>query len=552
MKAQNLVNRADLLQWAGTVTADAELPRLVRRLILETGRGVVQLSIPAGEGIRAGDWDGILRTSEEAPYIPLGLSVWELSVDKSPGAKAERDIKKRDKTPDGSPTNTCTYVEAILRPWTKRHTWAQENTAEGKWKEVRALGVDDIDTWLESAPVTHAWISQLLGRNPYGLRPVDLWWNAWSAATTPTLEPSVILAGRGTEQEKLIARLRGPAQATTITGGSPEEMQSFVAAVMLQAEAAGDDRLKARAAFVDDLATWRELLARPNPLILIAASEGTRAEPLPASTVHHIVIPLADATAADIEIPPLDPTEAMAVLKNAGVEDQKADSLARLARRSLLAMRREIANKPELLQPRWARPPIDRSTRSLLLAGRWNEGREGDKDVLSALSGMQYDVRETAESLSSESDPFIGHVDVTWALVSAHDSWRLLASRLRADDLRRLGPAVQEILGEIDPGLELPKDERWRASIEGKTSKYSSELRKGLASTLALLGVYGERVDAGSGMNGLNWTSVAVRQLLDRANADSTCKLWISLSGVLPLLAEAVLAGRDAARCYET
>lgn len=540
MKAQNLVNRADLLQWAGTVTADAELPRLVRRLILEAGRGVVQLSIPAGEGIRAGDWDGTLRTSEEAPYIPLGLSVWELSVDKSPGAKADRDIKKRDKTPDGSPTNTCTYVEAILRPWTKRHIWAQENTAEGKWKEVRALGVDDIDTWLESAPVTHAWISQLLGRNPYGLRPVDLWWNAWSAATTPTLGPSFILAGRAKEQEKLIARLRGPAQATTITGGSPEEMQSFVAAVMLQAEAAGDDRLKARAAFVDDLATWRELLARPNPLILIAASEGTRAEPLPASTVHHIVIPLADATAADIEIPPLDPTEAMAVLKNSGVEDQKADSLARFARRSLLAMRREIANKPELHQPRWARPPIDRSTRSLLLAGRWNEGRESDKDFLSALSGMAYDdLRETAEGLSSESGPFIGHVDVTWALVSAHDSWRLLASRLRADDLGRLGPAVKEILGEIDPGLELPKDERWRASIEGKIPKFSSELRKGLASTLALLGVYGDRVDAGSGMNGLNWVSVAVRQLLDRANADSTCKLWISLSGLLPLLAEA-------------
>src|SRR5215813_13401967 len=99
MNAPNLVNRHDLLQWADTVAASSELPRLVRRLILETGRGVVQLSVPAGEGVRAGDWDGTLRSTEGAPYIPLGLSVWELSVEKSPGRKAETDISKRNKTP---------------------------------------------------------------------------------------------------------------------------------------------------------------------------------------------------------------------------------------------------------------------------------------------------------------------------------------------------------------------------------------------------------------------------------------------------------------------
>ena len=541
MNRPDLVNRHDLLQWADTVAASSELPRLVRRLILETGSGVVQLGFPAGEGVRVGSWDGTLRTTEEAPYIPLGLSVWELSVEKSPGTKADKDYNNRDKTPDGSLTNSCTYVEVILRPWTKRQTWAQERTAEARWKEVRALAVDEIETWLENAPVTHAWISQVLGRNPYGLKPVDLWWNAWTAATTPVLGPSFILAGRAKEQEQLLARLKGPAQVTTINGGSPEEIQSFIATVMLQAEATGDDQLKVRAAFIDDLTTWRELLARPNPLILIAASEQTRAEPLPAASTHHIVIPLVDASTADIEIPPLDPTEAAASLEQAGVEGQKADRLARLARRSLMAMRRELANKPELHQPSWARPPIDRFTRSLLLAGRWHEGRDGDKGVLETLSGTQYDdLRETASSLSAEPDPFVGRVDAIWALVSAYDAWNLLTRRVRADDLERLSPVVQEVLGEVDPSLDIPKDERWwRASMEGKIHIYSSQLRKGLASTLALLGIYGDRVDAGSGMNGGNWASVAVRELLDQANADNTCKLWISLSSILPLLAEA-------------
>src|ERR1019366_3315610 len=378
-------------------------------------------------------------------------------------------------------------------------------------------------------------------RNPYGLRPVDLWWNAWASATTPALEPSFILAGSAKEQEQLLARLKGPAQVTTIKGGSPEEMQSFISAVMLQAEVSGDDQLKARAAFVDELTTWRELLARPNSLIMIAASEQTRAEPLPAMSAHHIIIPLVDAATADIEIPALDPAEAAAVLKQAGVDDQKADRLARLARHSLLAMRREIANKPELHQPPWARPPINRSMRSLLLAGRWHEGQDGDKDVLATLSGSPFDdVRESASELASQDDPFLGRVDAVWALVSAHDAWSLLARQLRADDLEGLGPVVQEVVGEVDPALKLPRDERWwRASMEGRIHKYSPPLRNGLVSTLALLGVYGDSVDAGSGANGADWASWAVRQLLDRANADSSCNLWISLSGLLPLLAEA-------------
>jgi len=541
MPIPNLVHRHELLQWANTIAASSELPRLVRRLILETGLGVVQLGFPAGEGVRVGDWDGTLRTTEEAPYIPRGLSVWELSVEKSPGTKADSDYNKRHSTPDGSPTTTCTYVEAILRPWTNRQTWARDRTAEGKWREVRALGVDEVEAWLENAPVTHAWISQVLGHNPYGLRPVDLWWNAWSAATTPVLEPSIILAGRKEQRDQFIARLQGPAQVTTVSGGSSQDIQAFIAAALLNVQAEGGDQPKARAAFVDDLPTWRELLVRTSPLILIAASDQVRAEPVPPNPVHHLIIPLLDSSDADIKILPIDPAEAVDTLKQVGIEDQKADRLARLARRSLLAMRREIANKPELHRPQWARPPIDRSTRSLLLAGRWHENSDGDQDTLSVLSGRDYnDLRETATALSLEADPLVGHVDAVWALVSSHDAWSLLAKSIRADDLERLGPLVQAILGEVNPSLDLPKDERWwRASIEGKVSIYSRQLRKGLSSTAALLGVYGDGVDAGSGKNGANWISDEVRLLLNRASADSTCKLWISLSDTLPLLAEA-------------
>lgn len=539
MAGLSSINRKDLLQWADTITARSELPRLLRRLILETARGVVRPGFPAGEGVAAGGWDGSLVASEAAPYIPAGLSVWELSVEKAVETKADKDFDKRNATPDGSPTAHCTYVAVGLRPWTGRQAWATKRTAEGTWKGVRALGVDDVETWLESAPITHAWISQLLGRSPYGFRPVDLWWEAWAAATTPAMTPALVLAGRSAQHQAFIERLAGPGQTITIQAGSLEEVQSFVAASILRAAAEGHDHFQARAAFVDDLLAWRELHARSTPLILIATTEQIRTESLP-SSAHHIVLPLIDTANADIELPPLDETEAAEALKASQVEEQRAAKLGQLARRSLLMMRRELANKPELHQPPWAKPPISRTVRSVLLAGRWHDGQQGDKSVLEALSGLSYDdLREALANFTSTADPFVSNIDVLWSLVSAYDAWSLLARHIRPDDLARLRPIVIGVLGETDPALELPQSERWRAGIDGKVLTQSAELRQGLASTLAFLGLPGANIDAGSGINGSDWAAGVVTELLRHANEDLTCKRWSSLSDLLPVLAEA-------------
>src|SRR6266508_3009254 len=125
MAQPGLIDRRGLLNWADSIGARSELPRLIRRLILETGKGVVELGFPAGEGVSAGSWDGSVRASDDAPYVPAGLSLWELSVEKSPGSKADEDYAKRTSTSDGSPTTDAVYVAVSLRPWLKRGDWAR-------------------------------------------------------------------------------------------------------------------------------------------------------------------------------------------------------------------------------------------------------------------------------------------------------------------------------------------------------------------------------------------------------------------------------------------
>ena len=249
-------------------------------------------------------WDGSVKSTASNAWVPDGLSLWELSVNKSPGTKADKDYGKRHDTPDGSATDQCVYIEAILRPWIKRHDWASDRSAEGRWNQVRAYGLDEIDAWLEAAPITRAWFSEQLRLNPYGLRSAESWWDSWSIQTSPAISADLVLAGRDTAVDALEGRL-AVAQITTIAGASLEETQAFVAAVAVRSHQRGEGQLLARTAFVDNLATWRSLIETQTPLVLVPVIDGLASE-VPSGCLHHIVVPATSTAISDIELPAVD------------------------------------------------------------------------------------------------------------------------------------------------------------------------------------------------------------------------------------------------------
>jgi hypothetical protein len=530
------IERAALLAWADRVSVQSEFPRLLRRLILETGEDVLGLSFPAGEGVSAGDWDGSVRSGAATPFIPAGLSVWELSVNKNSGAKADEDYAKRTTTPDGTPTAEATYVAAILRPWTKRANWAKEKTDEGRWAAVHALGVDDIETWLESAPVTSAWLAELLGLAPSGLQAADPWWRRWAGSTSPAMPPRLLLAGREKVTGALEERLAGSAGITTISGPSVEEAEAFLAAFAVSL-AEDDGGVLARLAFVDQVATWRALEGIDHPLVLVPRGEEVQKEAAGGSR-HHVLVPLPAGADVDHELPAIDPEGAREALTEVGIADEdRSRELAYLARRSVLALRRSLAVAPGLHSPAWAHPPTDRATRAALLAGRWNDGGPGDLAVISELAALEGDdLREPLEQLATAEDPLVVRLGRSWALTSPYDAWLQLADQLRDEDLARLEKAVRSVLLEVDPALTLPPGERWKAGLEGKASAYSPALKHGLADSILLLAINGEK--AGNGRGG-DCASYLVHLLGEEANKEETGTLWSSLAPQLPRLAEA-------------
>lgn len=498
---------------------------------------MVGLGFPAGEGVAAGDWDGSVRSGAATPFIPGGLSVWELSVRKDVGTKADDDYEKRTATPDGTPSTEATYVAAVLRPWTKRAKWVREKREDGRWAEVRAYGIDDIETWLEGAPVTSAWFADLLGLGPFGLRSLETWWRRWSGSTSPPMPHDVLLAGRNGLVGNLKESLAGPASVTTIAAPSVEEVEAFLAAfaISLSEDAGG---VLARMAFVDQVSTWRALEGSDQELILVPTTEDVREEVGGGGSRHHVLVPVPAGARADQELPPIDPQGARDALMETGVvEDKRAEELGYLARRSLLALRRSLAVNPALHSPAWAKPPAGRTTRGALLAGRWNGAVPGDQAVIEELTALGgEDLREALDVLAVAEDPLVGVLDRSWALTSPFDAWLQLRGQLRDDDLKRLEKAVRTVLLEVDPALSMALEDRWKAGLEGKTSAYSPALRLGLAESILLLAITGDEVAGG---RGADCASYLVHVLGEEANKDTGGALWASIGPLLPRLAEA-------------
>ena len=541
MARLGFAERDDLAQWGRTRAAAGDLPRLVRRLILETAP-VAKIGFAGGEGVTTGDWDGTVRAIASTPQVPAGLSLWEVSNESSPEKKADRDYEKRLTTPDGSPTTDAVYVALTSRPWPRRKLWARRRSDDGRWREVEAHGLDDLETWLEGAPITHAWISELLNLQPHGLVTAQTWWQDWSAATDPALTADFVLGGREQSAKSLRDLLAGSGQLITINASSDEDVLAFAAA-LAAADAGGDGGVQlARMAYVDRVEAWRRLREHPRSLVLVPLNQEV-AEAMKVGSAHHVLIPVVGASDADLTLEPIEARVAAEVLKTLGLDEERAAEAGQLARLSLLASRRRIAVKRELYRPAWAARPVAQIVRRVILLGRFNARRDGDRAVVAGALGR--DFAAASEELGhylSGADPLLTRLGTTWAVVSPVDAWLQTRTAIGEEDLEAFHKAAVDALSEPDPAYELDRAQRYQAGVLGKVRVHSDDLRQGLATTLALLGAYGGGVVAGATITAGEWAGWIVRAVLDQASKDKSGRLWASLGDVLPLIAEAAPA----------
>jgi len=538
-----LVDATDLDQWANRRDAQGTLPKLIRRLVMETAPGVQQVSFRADEGVQLSGWDGVVVSKQDHAFVPAGISGWEISVNKDVEQKANEDYKKRTENPSGMDPKDATFIFVTLRRWPGKERWAQARLAEGKWHDIRAYDADDLETWLESAPCTHIWVSTLLGKRPPDAVDLETFWEDWSKSTHPPTPPSLVLAGRKDAVDRIHSWLHADPSPLALQAESREEAIAVFASALQTLPDEERDAATLRAAIIRSEDAWYHLATSRAPLILVIEFESSTAVTHAMRHGHWVLIPLGrehTASPKTVIVPSLSVKEATEALKEAGIPKDRARDLAALARRSLSAFRRKLALNPKIQQPTWARPEHGKALLPAMLAGAWNEECDGDREALATLGGTSYEeIRDTLVRWENESDSPVRRVGNVWYVVSREDAWRLLARYLVPDDLKRLKEVVLQVLGTPDPRFDLPESQRYMAQVLRKVTQWSSLLCRSFAEGLAVMATSSETARLPLTPSPADIAAIITDELLQRANTD--WRIWASLSewGALRLLAEA-------------
>jgi hypothetical protein len=534
-----------IVQWAERIDAAPMLPELVRRLLLASAP-LRSISMPADSGVRREGWDGIVLATEEGPFWPAGPSVWELSVDKKVRPKLNKDFDKRTQEASSPGAAQTIYVAVTARRFGQREKleWADEKRRQGIWADVRVYDADDLATWLALAPAVASWFASTALKQPAeALTDVEAFLRRWSGRGRTLLLPfELAVAGRERQRAAELVRswfaMPRP-KPLHVLGETQEEALVFVAAALATAPRAEREQWLARALVVESQEAWRWAVRtqRTQPLILLPAFEGF--DPGEAAASHAFAVVPEDATAngqPHLLLGPIPFKSFAEVLVHAGMREPDA---ARLARESggKLSAYQSLAGYRE---PSRSRRENEGPLHAMLLAGSWTPSNEADGEVLRRLGADPAEVEQLCATMSREpGTPILasterwGHKSWRWA--SSAEAWKRLAGRLTDKQLRTFAEVVVDVLGELDPQYDMPRQERVYAALRGRTLLRSKALREGLAESIVRLALSDEEFKATHGVSlGSRWADSIVRRLLI-----SEWKRWASLSDLLPTLAEA-------------
>ncbi|MCY4384289.1 MAG: hypothetical protein OXE44_14185 [Nitrospinae bacterium] len=545
------ITAKQIADWAATGEARGELPRLIRKLLHAAGT-LTQASMPAGDSVTLPGLDGKIFNDTDNAWVPKGFSVWEVSCRGDVTKKANVDyadgLDEDKKKVSPAERKKSVYVAVTARKWSKKDDWLEEKNQKDEWREVRAYDAEDLEQWLEEFPAVALEFGETLGLTGDGVESLSGYWSKWSTQCNPAITPTALLAGRTEAAELLLAKTLKQFEPRarnflSIKADSVEEAAAFTATCLVD-----NPDLTTSAVIVTEVQGWRFI--DKNPQIKVAISARPEITQSPSSRDDLVVlVPYASgdmsrhfpdvggqADNTDIRLDRPTYEEFEKALVEIGVEPNKASRLSRNCGRSWTVFRRRLAQNPSIRKPKWLDDSSSPVLSTICLVGGWSSEQSADKLFVERIAGMEYSnvERELGEIGRLDDSPII-RLGGVWKAKSAIELLALFGEWITDEQLETFFTAAEEIFTTPDPQFELPDDERYMAVIHDKIRPQSELLIDSICDTLIKLAVRGPEIGALRAQNIKERVASLVRKLL--SDADST--RWLSLSGVLPQLAEA-------------
>lgn len=556
MQHTHIITAADLSRYADTRESQGVIPELVYLLIRQSVPNAGACRIPYGDAVNQPGPDGVVECEERYfQFVPGGNSCWEIGTGGDPQTKASDDFRKRTKKLNDVERAESSFVFVTPRSagsngWEEpeQTAWIKRRQKRG-WGQIRIIDGVKLADWLREFPALGRWMATKAGITPsLGgiITPLEHWDLILSQGDKddPPLPPELFTTSRSGACDSLEAVFSGESQRLFLFAESEHDVEDFVAAYLSTLDEEKAQEYANRCLFIDDEDAWRTVSELRQSHMLVASPrlgldlERQDLQPVATKKGHGVVIPLCGALSGDnpeiIKLRSPSQSQIETVLKEAKFPEVRARELGGIGGGRISALRRHLLGLGSV--PPYVNWDTARELTQAVLAGQWNAKTPADMRAMEELLGKDYgEWIETLRADALRSDSPLIQTDEKWRFVARGEAWSALGNRITDDDLNRFEAIAVSVLGERDPKFDLPKEDRFTASIHGKNLEHSSLLRKGFAETLALLGSRPKPLSECSLGKSETTALLVVRQLLNKASWER----WASLDTHMPLLAEA-------------
>lgn len=549
-----LVTESILHEWARSLPRDAQevVVELVWRLVCASISRPKDRRFPLGDSIGQHWYDGYLDTDfDYQPFIPQGISFWEIGTGIDPHTKATSDYTKvindPELTAEEKKASTFIFVtpmSGVIWSGDEQAKWLKKRRDQNIWKDVRILDATKLIDWIRKFPAVEIWLaSKISNRNLDNVEIVsERWETLQSIGSPPPLKCNVFCIGRNQAAQKLDEIISNTQAQLQVDCKYPEQVADFVAAYFSSLSKELKEEVVGKTLIITSPDAWKSLVALQEPHILVADfdmldAEGTKLLENAKRRKHSVIYRgqtggLPHGNRIELKNPKVQ--ELQATLEESGHSQERARILSQKSSGNLNTLIRVLSNLAA--SPSWAQ---DSETANLAIAqlfGSWNEENSNDQDVIGFVAGKPYGewVKGVNKLLTNTRAPLV-HYSGRWKVVGKYESWEVLAPKIFETDLKNVIEVALKVLGEIDLKYTLPQEERLYADLKVAKLKYSHLLKSGLSESLAIIGSLPEAAT--------NIDKTKTTNLIDRAISDlllnKKWEHWASIKEYLPYLAEA-------------
>lgn len=533
------IRAKNLEEWADAISTRSLLPALIRRLVTTSGPRVLESDFPAHDYSQTHGWDGYVVAESPNSWVPVGKSGWEFGCNLIPSKKADDDYKARlALAPDIRKETTFVFVTP--RRWHAKKTWAETKRGKKEWKNVLAFDASDLEQWLEVSPPAQVWLAEQFNLPRGGCHSLTQFWHDWSHTASPTISPLIFRSAIESHKETLTSWLEAePSKPLVVTGAAKEEALAFIACL-----ADSDDELsefREAALVITDPEMIHRLSKTTTEIIPVVYTDEAEIEAQKCFKDRHTVIVTERRSAdinADISIEPPSSQDVSDALKKMGFDDAQTEIHSNQCGNSPTILRRQLASVPALRRPSWAGQE-ERVTAMVpyVLVGTWDSARDGDREILRAISDKEpKEIERDVSLLADLDDAPIWREGTYRGVVSTIDCLLAISGQITTQDLEDFLFVAEVVLSEDDPALDLDRDDRWAANIYDKVRDHSGAIRRSICETLIILSIYGDALFGSRvGTSVSRLVATLIRKLLENQDA----RVWQSQKGELPMYAEA-------------